>query len=159
MMLSALILIGAGCAKPKDAKSPPAVDAGTPNRPSAEAAGQPGADGSPRSVIVPLKDVKGGTSQYGRVILTDLPGNSTRINIFLDGARSKAVQPAAIYAGTCATQQSEPQYQLNPVVNGRSSTTLAVNLSAIIDKSPQALKVREDGTSTNLPFAACAELK
>jgi len=139
---------------------------GVPNGTNGSAAANtngaaPGAPGTaaPRTATITLKGIKGGDVQYGSVTLTDLPGNSTRVDITLSGDRSSSTQPAAIYAGTCATQQAEVQYPLNPVVNGRSSTTLAVNIGAILDKAPQALKVREDGTTPDLPFAACGDLK
>ncbi len=164
-LLASLVLVGAGCKAPKSGETSAGPSAGVTAPPSGPGAGMPYPTTTPtpaappRRVTIPLRDVKGGTSQYGSVTLTDLPGNSTRVDIALAGAKSKSVQPAAIYAGTCATQQAEVQYPLNPVVNGKSSTALAVNIGAILDKAPQALKVREDGATPNLPFAACAELK
>jgi hypothetical protein len=166
-LLTATALVGAGCMSPATSDTPApqpsaAVNApmGGPSGANTNAAAQaPTPATPPRTATIALRNVRGGTAQYGSVTLTDLPGNSTRIDIALAGDKSKSAQPAAIYAGTCTAQQAEVQYPLNPVVNGKSSTTLAVNIGAILDKAPQALKVREDGTTPNLPFAACAELK
>ncbi|MEY4723522.1 MAG: hypothetical protein RLZZ324_1035 [Candidatus Parcubacteria bacterium] len=97
--------------------------------------------------------------QRGTVTLTDLGGNKTRVTISLTAASKNATQPANIHAGTCKDQAKEPQYALQPVVNGRSVTDLDVSIGALTDKSPQSVRVRTDAVTPNLPYAVCGELK
>lgn len=160
-----LLAVGAGCtapANPITTTSQPATAVIAPVEPPAGAppatAPTPAPAPSPRKATVSLKAI-GDWKQSGTVTLTDLPGNQTKIDISLGGTAPKVTQPAAIYAGTCATQSAEVQYPLNPVVNGKSSTTLDVNITAILDKTAQALKVRRDPVDGKLPYAVCGELK
>jgi hypothetical protein len=165
-----LLAVGAGCAAtptttPSVSQPPTAVIA--PVEPPASA--PPGAAPTPtaaptpapaaaRKVTVQLKAV-GDWKQSGTATLTDLPGNETRIDISLAGPNPDVAQPAAIYSGNCTVAQAEIQYALAPVVNGKSSTVLDVNLTAIIDKAAQALKVKRDPVDAKLPYAVCGELK
>lgn len=137
------------------AGAPPAGAPGTP--PPAPVAGDPNAPVA-RRVTISLKAV-GDSKQSGTATLSDLPGNETRIDIVLTGPNPDVAQPAAIYAGNCTVAEAEVQYALAPVVNGRSSTVLDVNLTSLIDKVAQAIKVKRDPTDAKLPYAVCGELK
>lgn len=161
-----LLTVGAGCAAtptptPSASQPPTAVIAPVEPPAGAPPATAPSASPTPaaaRKVTVQLKAV-GDWKQSGTATLTDLPGNETRIDISLAGPNPDVAQPAAIYSGNCTVAQAEVQYALAPVVNGKSSTVLDVNLTAIIDKAAQALKVKRDPVDAKLPYAVCGELK
>jgi hypothetical protein len=159
-----LLAVGAGCAAtpattPSASQPPTAVIAPvTPPAGTPPTAAPTPAPAAARKVTVQLKAV-GDWKQSGTATLTDLPGNETRIDISLAGPNPDVAQPAAIYSGNCTVAQAEVQYALAPVVNGKSSTVLDVNLTAIIDKAAQALKVKRDPVDGKLPYAVCGELK
>ncbi len=163
-----LLVVGAGCATktvaPSNvapAESPNAVIAPVEppaGAPPTSAPAAPAPAPAARKVTVKLRAV-GDWKQSGTATLTDLPGNETRIDIALAGPNPDVSQPAAIYSGNCAAAQAEVQYPLAPVVNGKSSTVLDVNLTAIIDKAEQALKVKRDPVDGKLPYAVCGELR
>jgi len=160
-----LLFVGAGCA-PKTANTD--AQNGAAIGPSGEGPGVPapvapapaagGAAVTPRSSTITLK-ATGSSGQSGTAVLTDIAGNNTRIDITLTGKDTDKSQTAAIFAGTCATQSAQVQYPLSPVVNGKSTTTLNVNIGALIDKVPQAIKIKQDAVDANAPYAACGELR
>lgn len=113
---------------------------------------------SPRTAIVTMNSTSD-AKQSGTATLTDLGGNKTQIVIVLSNLNKDDTQPANIHAGTCKDSAKEPQYQLNPVVKGRSVTVLNVNMGALIDKSAQSIRVRTDAVTPNAPYAACGELR
>lgn len=160
-----LLVVGAGCAAtpasptPSARQPPTAVIAPVEPPAGAPPASAPTpAPATARKITVKLKAV-GDWKQSGTATLTDLPGNETRIDISLAGPNPDVAQPAAIYSGNCTVAQAEIQYSLAPVVNGKSSTVLDVNLTAIIDKAAQALKVKRDPVDAKLPYAVCGELR
>lgn len=164
---TSLLLVGGGCAstsktadtgKNNTAIGPSNVgpDAAAPVVVPADNASAPAT--APRSAVIAIKAV-GNWPQAGTATLTDMPGNNTKIDIALAGKSNDKSLPTAIYVGTCATQNAQVQYALSPVVNGRSTTTLNVNIGALLDKSPQAIKIKRDQTDATLPYAACGELK
>lgn len=183
--ISALMLVGAGCAKPAanpDANGnggnavvapspvPPAggepADQGTGSggtggsRPSAGDAQQP--DPTPTNIDTrfPLTyrmSVVGDSRQSGTVTLTGLAGDKTKIDIQLNDIGA-ASQYAAVYAGSCADATFFEAYRLPQLIKGFATATLDINVNDLIAK-PYMVKVKRDGSSATQAYTSCGNLR
>lgn len=173
LVLPALLLVGAGCfGKPAapSATAPSAVGPAGTGPDAAAPAPQPSGTApsgtnapapAPRtSVTISLRSVSD-DKEWGSATLTGM-GNQTVVSLTLVNAPRNEAQSAAIYKGSCAELKTdvsaEPQYPLAPVVKGKSTTTLNVNLSSLLDKTPQSIRVKMDSIDGSEPLAACGNL-
>lgn len=168
LALGALLMIGAGCAKP--AASPGSSDGlnaavkaeptapGAPETPPADA-GTPGATApAPRTVTISLPAVSG-SGEYGRATLTALATNQVRVVLTITGASKDEAQTAAIHSGPCSDLPAAVQYELAPLVKGRSETTLNVSMQALVDDTLQSIRIKRDSVDTQVPLATCGNLR
>ena len=66
------------------------------------------------------------SGESGTATLTP-EGDSTKVVLSVTGAPA-AAQPTHIHKGTCAKLDPKPAFQLSPVVNGKSETTVKVSM-------------------------------
>ena len=67
-----------------------------------------------------------------------------------------SAQPAHIHKGTCAKLDATPAYPLNNVVNGRSTTTVNVALSALL-KGHYAINMHRSAKQLKT-YVACGDI-
>ena len=67
----------------------------------------------------------------GTATLTEKSENETEVVLNLTGIAPDATYPASIVAGSCTSPGTSARYQLNPVVNGTSTTVLPVALAQL----------------------------
>jgi hypothetical protein len=91
----------------------------------------------------------------GHVMLTDLGGGRTRVEVTVDPA-GHLDMPAHIHPGTCDTLVPQPRYPLRNVVNGVSTTEVPASLSELLTGE---LAVNLHNSNDDLrTYTACAEL-
>jgi len=92
----------------------------------------------------------------GTATLTDLGGGKMRVEIHANGAGA-GPQPAHIHEGTCAQLNPAPQFALNNVVNGSSTTDVDGSLATVMS-APHAIHMHK--SPDELPvYVACADIK
>jgi ribosomal protein L21E len=91
----------------------------------------------------------------GTVTLTDLGAGRTRVEIDVDPA-GNADMPAHVHTGTCDELVPQPQYALVNIVDGRSTTEIAVSLDELVG-SDVAINVHQSNAAMDVS-TACAEL-
>lgn len=95
------------------------------------------------------------SGQSGTATLTDLGNNQTKVVV--DLANSPAgPQPLHIHEGTCANLTAQPKYPLTNLANGKSETTVAVSLSALL-AAPFAINAHKSTTEAAV-YVACGEI-
>jgi len=95
------------------------------------------------------------SGENGTVTLTP-QGDKTQVVIKLAGAPS-AAQPAHIHDGSCASLDPKPRVPLQNVVDGSSTTTVAIKLDDIMSKGG-AINVHKSATDVKT-YVACGDLK
>ncbi len=71
------------------------------------------------------------SGESGTATLTDLGNGQTKVDVSVNGEPAGASQPEHIHMGTCSNLNPAPAYPLNTLVNGKSTTTVAVSLSTL----------------------------
>ncbi len=71
------------------------------------------------------------SGESGTATLTDLGNGQTKVDVSVNGEPAGAAQPEHIHKGTCSNLNPAPAYALNNLVNGKSTTTVAVSLSTL----------------------------
>jgi Cu/Zn superoxide dismutase len=108
--------------------------------------------------MTPMKSfpisAQNGSGETGTVTLTPM-GSSTKVVVTLSGAPAEA-QPAHIHPGTCAKLDPVPKYPLTNVVDGKSTTTVAVSV-ATLTAGGFAVNVHKS-TSDLKDYVACGDL-
>lgn len=165
--LGALLLVGAGCAKPAaDPGSTDGINAAVRAEPevpgaadaSATNAAAPSGAPAPRTVTISLPAVAG-SGEYGRATLTALASNQVRVVLTITGASKDEAQTAAIHSGPCSDLPAQVQYPLAPLVKGRSETLLNVSMKALVDDVVQSIRIKRDSIDTQVPLATCGNLR
>lgn len=82
-----------------------------------------------QSFVVPMTALNG-SGENGTATLT-AKGNTTLVTIRLRGG-SDIEQPAHIHSGSCQTYVPRPLYPLNDVIDGKSTTVIAVPIAKLI---------------------------
>lgn len=82
-------------------------------------------------ITVPLSALNG-SGISGTATLSDAGNNQTLVDIRVTGTAAGASLPVHIHSGTCANLNPTPQYPLNPVVDGISTTTISTSLSSLL---------------------------
>jgi hypothetical protein len=169
LALGALLMVGAGCGK--TATAPGSTDGlnaavraepAAPGAPDAAAPADAGAPGtgapSPRTVAISLPAVSG-SGEYGRAVLTAIASNQVRVVLTITGASKDEAQTAAIHSGPCSDLPAGVQYELAPLVKGRSETLLNVSMQALVDDVVQSIRIKRDSVDTQVPLATCGNLR
>ena len=92
----------------------------------------------------------------GTVTLTAIDGNQTRVVVDVDPAGHPDM-PAHIHPGTCDSLTPQPEFPLQNIVDGKSTTTLTVPLDDIFSSSV-ALNVHASNEDMQT-YTACVDLR
>jgi hypothetical protein len=111
----------------------------------------PPASMAPAEAPMTAQDSSG---QSGKVTLTEVDGHA-KVVIEIASAPKDVVQPASINLGTCAAPGSL-KYNLNPVVNGRSETSLQPALHFIHGLGQLTVNVHK--SESNAAAVSCGEV-
>jgi len=117
------------------------------------ACGNQGGNG-PRSVELMLQPLNGSGVQ-GRVTLTALDDASTEVDIEVDPAGLPSM-PAHIHPGSCAELVPQPEYGLENVVDGQSTTQVPASLDELL-AGGQALNLHRSNEEMDV-YTACVDL-
>jgi hypothetical protein len=92
----------------------------------------------------------------GTVELTPKGDGTVEVKIELDRRRG-GPHPAHVHEGTCASLDPAPRWPLEDVVNGKSETTIDVDLRDLIG-SEYAVNVHESAENADV-YVACADVR
>ena len=92
---------------------------------------------------VTMQAVSGG--QSGTARLSESPSVVLTVTISLQND-PQARQPASIHAGTCNSFDAAPKFALNPVVNGKSTTSPLNSTLGELSSSPYVIVVQRSAT-------------
>ncbi len=73
------------------------------------------------------------SGESGTAVLTDLGGGQTKVDVTITGEPAGGSHPMHIHTGQCGPTLGGVVYPLTNVVNGTSTTTVAVALATIMD--------------------------
>lgn len=96
-----------------------------------------------------------GSGENGTVTMTP-QGDKTQIVIKLTGAPAGVPQPAHIHDGTCAKLDAKPRVPLQNVVDGTSTTVVAMKIDELV-KQGGAVNVHKS-TDDLKTYVACGDL-
>jgi hypothetical protein len=96
------------------------------------------------------------SGEQGTATLTP-QGDKTQVVIQLKGAPAGVAQPAHIHEGSCAKLDPKPKHGLEPVVDGKSTTTLPVKLDELMSGGG-AINVHKSAEEVKT-YVACGDLK
>ena len=108
------------------------------------------AQGAPVTVSLGEQNKSG---ESGTATITQ-QGDKTQVVLEMKGAPNEA-QPAHIHNGSCASLDPKPRIPLQNVMNGRSTTTLDMPMSAV---TKGAINVHKSATDLKT-YVACGDLK
>lgn len=121
-------------------------------------------------VVAPLADAASSTVQLssqddyndifnnesGTAVITDEGNGLSQVVVSITGEPAAADEPAIIYTGSCSLLGGKV-YPLNNVIQGFSTTTLAVSLSEMLGQQlPLALNI--DESSQGATSTACGDI-
>lgn len=107
-----------------------------------------------KTATVQLK-AQNGSNETGTATITETGNNQIEVTVSLSNAPADA-QPAHIHKGTCANLNPTPQYPLTSVTNGKSTTTVATNLTELTSQ-PYAVNVHKSATDV-ATYVSCGEI-
>lgn len=96
-----------------------------------------------------------GSTQSGDAVLTAVDDATTRVEISL-GSGGDTPQPAHIHKGSCAKLDPQPEYALDDVVAGDSSTEVKVSLAELRD-GEFAINVHKSASALRI-YVACGDI-
>lgn len=105
-------------------------------------------------ITVPLT-VQNNSGENGSAMLTETDG-MIRISITLNGAPADIPQPAHIHSGTCPNPGGI-LYDLTPLLNGQSETSLGITLSQLNSQLPLSINVHKSDTEQGV-YVACGNI-
>lgn len=92
----------------------------------------------------------------GTVELTPTSDGTVEVEIELDGSEG-GPHPAHVHEGSCANLDPAPRWPLEDVVDGRSETTIDVDLRDLVG-SEYAVNVHESAENADV-YVACADVR
>lgn len=113
-----------------------------------------GSGGSGDELTVPLGEQNSST-QSGDAVLTRIDDSTTHVVLNI-GNGGTTPQPAHIHKGSCANLDPTPEYPLENVVNGESSTHVNVSLDDLRD-GEFAINVHKSADALNV-YVACGDI-
>jgi hypothetical protein len=96
-----------------------------------------------------------GSMQSGEAVLTRIDDSSTHVVLSIDGG-GDTPQPAHIHKGSCAQLDPQPEYGLENVVDGESSTHVNVSLDELRD-GDYAINVHKSADALRI-YVACGDI-
>lgn len=112
-------------------------------------------DGLTKTIMLTEQNASG---QTGTVEITATDDGKAIINLTMDGTPSSVPQPAHIHLGQCPTPGAV-KYPLTNVVNGKSTTTLDVDLDTLwADATNLAINVHKSSQELNV-YTSCGNLE
>jgi hypothetical protein len=105
-------------------------------------------------VTVPLEEVDNSNIQGTAVFSEEARRALVRLNV--EGLSENSSPPAHIRSGTC-DNIGAVRYPLGSVENGRSNTTLAVEVGELLDQLPLAVTVSRSIQENNV-YVACGDI-
>ena len=123
--------------------------------PVAAQTAMPGMPAMPAPLTVQMT-AQNGSGQDGTAVLTQTPGGLQVVVSVKNG--TAAAQPAHIHPGTCATLNPAPQYPLNSLTNGTSTTVLTGVTLAQLTAGTFAINVHKS-TSDLGTYVSCGNIK
>ena len=113
-----------------------------------------GGDGGSEPLTVSLAEQSGST-QSGEAILTAVDDSTTRVEISI-GSGGDTPQPAHIHKGSCENLDPQPEYALDDVVAGESSTEVKASLDELRD-GEFAINLHESAAALRI-YVACGDI-
>jgi hypothetical protein len=113
-----------------------------------------GSDGGNDELTVSLGEQNGST-QSGEAVLTRVDDSTTHVVVSL-GNGGDTPQPAHIHKGSCAQLDPQPEYALEDVVDGESSTHIDAALDELRD-GEFAVNVHKSADELRV-YVACGDL-
>jgi len=106
-------------------------------------------------ITVPLYE-QNGSGESGTAVLTEQNGQ-LMVQLNLANTPAGVPQPAHIHEGTCADLNPTPKYPLNNVVDGASTTTVAVTLADLTGSQAYAINVHKSAAEAKV-YVACGDI-
>ncbi len=106
-------------------------------------------------LTVELESIKEST-QSGTAMIKEVDGK-VMVTLELTGGNYKTAQPVHIHAGKCPGVGAV-KYPLKNVVDGKSETTLDINLEKLLSELPLAINVHESAAKINV-YTACGSIE
>ena len=103
-----------------------------------------------------LVNAENNSNETGTVFVTPLTITKTQILIVVTGEPRHSTQPAHIHHGSCGQMSSAPAFALNPLINGRSKTTIPDSIGDVLSGN-YAVNIHESANNADV-YVACAEL-
>ncbi len=98
------------------------------------------------------------SGQSGTAVLTELNDSTVSVVLNMNGGNFTQPQPAHIHIGACPNPGAV-QYPLSNVMNGKSETTLNVNMEKLLSSSQTlAINVHKSAAESSV-YTACGNLK
>jgi hypothetical protein len=101
---------------------------------------------------------QGNLGQDGTAVLTEMKDGKVNVVLNMKGGTFTQSQPAHIHVGSCPNPGAV-KYPLTNVINGKSETTLNVNMDTLLKSSDKlAVNVHKSGAEPQI-YTACGNLK
>lgn len=108
---------------------------------------------TPKTIVLEQVGVSG---QSGTAIFQG-DGDKTKVTLSMIGKKFTTPQPAHIHVGKCPNP-GVVKYPLNNVVDGKSETTISVDIKELFADLPLAVNVHESVEKSSV-YTACGDLK
>ena len=92
----------------------------------------------------------------GTATLEDVAGGQTRVTITVQGAPAGVALPVHIHEGSCANLNPAPKFNLTPIQNGRSETTINATV-ADITGGQHAINAHKSAQELDV-YVACGDI-
>lgn len=107
----------------------------------------------PKTIVLEQTGVSG---QSGTAVFQG-DGKNTKVTLTMIGKKFTAPQPAHIHVGKCPNP-GVVKYPLNNVVDGKSETTISVDIKDLFADLPLAVNIHESVEKASV-YTACGDLK
>lgn len=97
-----------------------------------------------------------GSAQSGKATLAEVGDGKTRVEIDMTPGQGQETQPAHIHRGDCARLEKQPEYPLESVKDGRSTTEVNASLEELIGGG-YAINVHKSDAEIET-YVACGEI-
>ncbi len=108
-----------------------------------------------RTATFVLKEM-GRSGEFGQVVVRELGGGKSAVDLQLAGMLPGVVQPASLNLGKCP-RTGEKRLDLNPAANGHSQTILDADYDDLVGFMPFAVTVRR--SLEDKALVSCGEVR
>lgn len=109
-----------------------------------------------RTEVMVTLDEQNGSGQTGTATLTRVDATTTRVVVTVENPPAEP-QPAHIHMGTCTDLNPAPQYPLENITDGNSTSTVAARLDALLADN-MAINVHRSAEQADL-YVACGTIE